>query len=336
MIVLSLFDGMACGRVALSSMGVRVSEYWAAEIDEHAKKVARANFPGIRHLGDVRHWRAWPIKWHEVDLVMGGSPCQGFSFAGKQLAFEDPRSVLFFVYEEILNHIREHNPRVKFLLENVRMRKDSLDVVTSRMGVDPIFINSKLVSAQSRPRWYWCNWETSPPADLGVRLNDILQPPCEVHPRHLITTKHAILLRNSTDVEKGFSVIDPRKAVTMTARQFANWKGTFVRVGTVVGRRIDAQTGRRKDYDKNVPIVQLCEVSSDLKSNCLTTVQKDNVVYYGGDWIRRLTVTECERLQTLPDGYTSSVSDTQAYKMIGNGWNVWTIVHLFKQGNIGS
>lgn len=121
--VLSLFDGMSCGRIALERAGITVDAYYAAEIDKHAVKVSQANWPDIVHLGDVTKWKEWSIDWASIDLLIGGSPCQGFSFAGKQLAFDDPRSKLFFVYVDILNHIRNVNPSVKFMLENVKMKK---------------------------------------------------------------------------------------------------------------------------------------------------------------------------------------------------------------------
>lgn len=173
--VLSLFDGISCGRVALERSGIHVDKYYAAEIDKHAAFIAAKNWPDNIQLGDVTKWRDWPIDWASVDLLIGGSPCQGFSFAGKQLAFDDPRSALFFVYVDILNHIRSVNPNVKFMLENVKMKKEHLAVISEMLGVEPVFINSDLVSAQSRQRFYWCNWYVTQPQDKGILLNDILE-----------------------------------------------------------------------------------------------------------------------------------------------------------------
>lgn len=173
--VLSLFDGISCGRVALERSGINVDKYYAAEIDKNAAFIAAKNWPDNIQLGDVTKWRDWPIDWASIDLLIGGSPCQGFSFAGKQLAFNDPRSALFFVYVDILNHIRSVNPNIKFLLENVKMKKEHLAVISETLGVEPIFINSDLVSAQSRQRFYWCNWNVTQPQDKGVLLNDILE-----------------------------------------------------------------------------------------------------------------------------------------------------------------
>lgn len=147
--VLSLFDGISCGRLALERAGVAVTNYYASEIDKHAIKVSKNNYPDIVQLGDVNDWQNWGDL--DVDLVIGGSPCQGFSFAGKQLAFDDPRSALFWKFVDILNY---YKPKY-FLLENVRMKKEYQDVISKALGVEPIVINSSLVSAQNRVRWYW-------------------------------------------------------------------------------------------------------------------------------------------------------------------------------------
>jgi len=187
MIVLSLFDGMSCGQIALKELGCPV-KYYASEIDQHAIKQTQLNFPNTVQLGNVTNWGGWNLDWSSIDLVLAGSPCQGFSFAGKQLAFDDPRSKLFFVFVEILNHIKKLNPDVKFLLENVNMKKDHLRVISEYVGVFPVNINSNLVSAQNRDRWYWTNIRTKKvglfdelyvdipqPKDLGILLKDILE-----------------------------------------------------------------------------------------------------------------------------------------------------------------
>jgi DNA (cytosine-5)-methyltransferase 3A len=127
---------MSCGRIAAERAGLPVTKYYASEVDKHAIKVSQANWPDIIQLGDVTKWREWGVDWASIDLLIGGSPCQGFSFAGKQLAFDDPRSALFFVYVDILNHIRSVNPSVKFMLENVKMKKEHLDVINKYLGVN--------------------------------------------------------------------------------------------------------------------------------------------------------------------------------------------------------
>lgn len=174
-IVLSLFDGISCGKVALDRAGIKVKKYYASEIDKFAMQVSEKNHPDIIQLGDVTSWRSWDIDWENVGLLIGGSPCQGFSFAGKQLNFNDDRSKLFFVYVDILNHIKSVNPDVKFLLENVKMKTEWQDVISGYLGVKPIRINSALVSAAKRDRLYWANFDVEMPDDKGITFDDINQ-----------------------------------------------------------------------------------------------------------------------------------------------------------------
>lgn len=171
--VLSLFDGISCGKVALDRAGIKVKNYYASEIDEYAMQVSKNNHPDIIHLGDVNAWRNWNIDWSQIDLLIGGSPCQGFSFAGKLLNFNDERSKLFFVYVDILNHIKSVNPNVKFLLENVKMKADYQNVISGYLGVEPMRINSALVSAARRDRLYWVNFNVDMPEDRGITFDDI-------------------------------------------------------------------------------------------------------------------------------------------------------------------
>lgn len=175
MIVLSVCDGISCGQVALEKAGIKVEQYYASEIDKYAIQITQKNYPNTIQLGDITKWKEWNINWKSIDLLIGGTPCQGFSFAGKQLNFDDPRSKLFFVYVDILNHIRKYNPNVKFLLENVKMKKEYQDVISSYLDVEPVEINSALVSAQNRKRLYWTNiGKIEQPKDKGILLKDIV------------------------------------------------------------------------------------------------------------------------------------------------------------------
>lgn len=316
--VLSLFDGMSCGRIALDRAGITPEKYYASEIDKFAIQVSKSNWNDIEHLGDVTNWRSWSIDWSGIDLLIGGSPCQGFSFAGKQLAFDDPRSKLFFVYVDILNHIRNANPKVKFLLENVKMKKEHLAVITEMLGVEPVFINSNLLSAQNRQRYYWCNWRVDQPDDKGILLKDI---------------------------------IDGAVCSYLTPR--GNNKGGI--------RSIDGKAGSISSSaweQNNFVIVQKGKPtkakSNQLKAGALTAgansagnhSQTDCVVFDGAEiyttpsgklcfsrtvGARMFTPVEFERLQTVPENYTAHVSNTQRYKMLGNGWTVDVIAHIFRQ-----
>ena len=173
--VLSLFDGMSCGQIALNKLGIKYNNYFACEIDKYAIQTAQKNYPNTQQLGDVTKLDATTLP--KIDLLIGGSPCQGFSFAGKQLNFDDPRSKLFFEFVRILNEVRIKNPDVKFLLENVKMKKEFSDIISEHIGVEPIRINSSLVSAQNRLRLYWTNIEgIEQPENRKIYLKDILEP----------------------------------------------------------------------------------------------------------------------------------------------------------------
>lgn len=225
--VLSLFDGMSCGRIALDRAGIEVESYYASELDKHAIKVTQANWPKTIQLGDVENWRDWDIQWCSIDLLIGGSPCQGFSFAGKQLAFDDPRSKLFFVYLDILNHIKTVNPNVKFMLENVKMKKEYLDVISEKLGVEPVFINSGTCSPTERPRYYWLNFNVE-----SIKYSDVSF--CDV-----VGDDVVLMSENWNkwwDKNKQFQLgksysklcTGSEKGICMTARQYASWNGNFL------------------------------------------------------------------------------------------------------------
>ena len=279
--VLSLFDGMSCGQIALNRIGVKPEVYYAAEVDKYAIKVTQANYPDTVQLGDVTKWREWDIDWASIDLLIGGSPCQGFSFAGKQLAFDDPRSKLFFVYVDILNHIKSVNPSIKFMLENVKMKKEFLAVISEQLGVEPVFINSALVSAQNRQRYYWCNWKVEQPEDRGVDAHAIFSG----------------LPASSNRNDNGERIVTIKdKYNTIVANYYK-------------GCRANSRPG-----------VLRCK---GLNGKSFDELSKDD--------FSMLTPNQCEALQTVPDNYTNHVSNTQRYKMLGNGFTVEVIAHIFSQ-----
>ena len=172
--VLNLFDGISSGMVALERASIPVTKYYASEIDKYAIQISQKNYPNIIQLGDVTNWQQWDIDWSKIDLLIGGSPCQGFSRSGLGLNFEDPRSQLFFVFVDILNHIKKYNNSIKFLLENVVMKKEWADIITNYLGVNYIAINSNLVSAQNRNRLYWANFPITQPEDKEIFLRDVV------------------------------------------------------------------------------------------------------------------------------------------------------------------
>ena len=427
---LSLFDGMSCLQIAAKELGISPDKYYASEIDQHAIKQTQLNFPDTIQLGSVTEWKTWDIDWSKVSLIGAGSPCQGFSFAGKQLAFDDPRSVLFFVFIDILNHCRKFNPNVKFLLENVDMKREHMNVINNYCGLFAVNINSNRVSAQNRNRWYWSNIRTKQvglfgethtdipqPKDRGILLKDILEK--EVPEKYYLSSKAPEYLDRAKNerIENVKYNNGNEKTSCITAnymRGVHNGGETYVKLdkqlnpkanqdkascftagGNSGGNHSDMDliyvamrgrdaclTPKRTEYGKSIrkayeageideerKNIQQLEPRTDGKTNCLTSVQKDNLVLLGtlsgGKWdnthesnkrvygeegkmctlqtmgggnqhpktmqhsrIRRLTPTECARLQTIPEWYKWGCSDTQQYRMLGNGWTVQVIAHI--------
>jgi len=494
--VLSLFDGMSCGMIALDRLGIKVDNYYASEIDKYAIQVSQANYPDIIQVGDITKLDLSTLP--KIDLVMGGSPCQGFSFAGKQLAFDDPRSALFF---EFVRCVEELNPKY-FLLENVRMKKEYLDIISEYMGVEPIFINSSLVSAQSRQRYYWTNIPgIEQPKERGIVLRDILEDQVgsehyvgdnmqknykggnqlnpnyksqantihnsdkksgticagthgyangyvgdkhkpvkqtERNARHLKQLDDKSLCMTATMYKgagnNGMTLVPqklvddtsdlPEKSQTIKSQYYKSSKANFERSGTFhatgipqklvsdkpqndkldkmttkdgkaycvtanydaarpknsmdrkqrtmipledgqelpngteyiydetnkshkpqhIGTAVDVKAAayRARSVDENGKRVawkdtkpkQMLELRKDEKSNSVTSVQKDNVLTQDEVYWRKLTPLECERLQTVPDNYTNHVSNTQRYKMLGNGWTIEVIAHILQNMEI--
>lgn len=557
--VLSLFDGMSCGRIALRELGIEPEKYYASEIDKYAIAQTKLNFPDTIHLGDVTKWRDWDIDWGHIDLVLAGSPCfaagtkiitsegikciedikegdmvlthknrfrkvlrvgakiaptvilsaqgiidtevtanhpyyvrefihgwdsldktymtfskpiwkqvmdlndndyigipksaykpngkkqcdaviiddivwvrfrkirpagktttvynmeveednsytannaivhncQGFSFAGQMLAFDDPRSALFFVFADILNHVKSLNPNVLFLLENVNMEKRHMKVITDYVGVFPVNINSMLVSAQSRNRWYWTNIRTKrvglfgelhsdipQPADRGILLKDILEE--NVDKKYFLSEKMLRFLESHAEkMNTKMKVLgenDKTRCITATAEYKGNLEPNYICVG--IRPRYACLTTKRNEYGKLIrkdyeagkihekrKNIRKIEPRYDGKTNCLTTTVKDNyIIHFGDDLsererknlrdtdgkshsltascykgaesngttlindgtsIRRLTPTECARLQTIPEWYKWGCSETQQYRMLGNGWTVEVIKHILSFG----
>jgi len=319
--VLSLFDGMSCGQIALNRIGIKPTNYYAAEVDKYAIKVTQANYPNTNQMGDVTKWREWDINWASIDLLIGGSPCQGFSFAGKQLAFDDPRSKLFFVYVDILNHIKSVNPRVKFMLENVRMKKEYLAIISEQLGVEPVSINSALVSAQNRQRFYWCNWHVEQPEDRGILLAGIIES-------GLVDRDKSYCI--DANYWKGTNI---EQYINKARRQVVfELPVAFTERRTEEAKRIRKEYQKKYGRDFSPRRGKELVARTDGKMNCLTATysMKEHTLIDEKINYRKLTPVECERLQTAPANYTNHVSNTQRYKMLGNGWTVDIIANILR------
>ena len=272
--VLSLFDGMSCGQIALNKAGVKYQKYFACEIDKYAIQVTQHNYPETIQLGDVTKVKA--IDLPQIDLLIGGSPCQGFSFAGKQLNFDDPRSALFFEFVRLKDDLK---PRY-FLLENVKMKKEYENIITEFLGVEPILINSNLVSAQNRERLYWTNIpNVQQPKNKNIFVRDILD----------YSSVHKIL-----------------------SEKTINKHNFYIKNYKPIGKSPTLTTELAHGTGKNIT------------PKCHYEIKEIT----GED--RVFSPLECERLQTVPDNYSSIVSNTQRFKMLGNGWTVDVVAHIFK------
>lgn len=311
--VLSLFDGISCGRVAFDRAEIPVESYAAYEIDKHAITISKKNHQDITHFGNVI--KANFAIHKGIDILIGGSPCQGFSVAGKQLNFEDPRSRLYFEFERAL---KQAKPRY-FLLENVCMKQEFADIISERLGVYPVMINSALLSAQGRKRLYWTNIPgVTQPKDRGIELRDIIH---ESNPRDKINIEPYKI-----PADKCIEILEKeveRGKVLRSSRGLERYfvHGRLVKIGRPGDYVFGCLTPDRVNKRQNGQRFNTGE-----KFYTLTAMDKHGILTNG--YIRRATPIECERLQTLPDNYTAGVPESQRYKCLGNAWTVDVIAHI--------
>ncbi len=361
--VLSLFDGMSCGRLALERSGIKVDNYYASEIDKYAIQVTRSNWPATIHLGDVT--KIDTSKLPKIDLLIGGSPCQSFSFAGKrkgmsttceeeiltldrylelkEQGFEfEGQSYLFWEFMRIKEEVKPDN----FLLENVVMSEKWELILSKAIGFRPIKICSSLVSAQSRKRLYWTSFGQVPaglfgfptnmipqPKDRGLLLKDVLQESPEAkyyvkNPNNNKRLKQTLEENEITEtclVDSYNKVVKKDKSITISTRVNAA-NNTHIAEKYYMSDKLIAylvSVNKLEKQHKGLNQKSLC---------CTATMYKgpgnDGMTIVGGNRLRKLTPIECERLQTVPDNYTNFVSDTQRYRMLGNGWTIDVITHL--------
>lgn len=402
--VLSLFDGMSCGQIALRELGIEVDAYYASEIDKFCIAQTQLNFPNTIQLGDVRGVTLGNLP--KIDLILAGSPCQGFSFAGKQLNFEDPRSVLFFQFQRIAHQAYYLNPDMKFLLENVRMKKSSEEIITRCLdGLRPVVINSALVSAQNRVRLYWSNIRTAPanlfdgyntdipqPADRGIYLRDILED--EVDEKYHIkdvVLQNLIAHKERNEREgRGFGMVvktpeekslavrvggkgmydiikinrygqikrDQNKASCLTVGGHGSGNHSDIDIilqrprgkkgvsaytdkaptltanaweqNNLLCRRTVKQLNPSTESHGRQPFQQnrVYDTNGISPALCSSRRGQSPLIITPDDILRRLTPTECARLQTIPEWYKWECSETQQYRMLGNGWTVEVIKHI--------
>ena len=350
--VLSLFDGMSCGQIALERAGIKVNNYYASEIDKYAIQVAKHNYPNMQHIGDVTQVKSTQLP--KIDLCIGGSPCQGFSFAGKQLNFDDPRSKLFFEFVRLL---KECNPKY-FLLENVKMKKEWQDIISKELGVEPIEICSSLFSAQQRKRLYWTNINvdlSKLPKSNNV-IADVLDLPIKnkredkilmsksdfkvkVRKNYIDKKELALFLRSyKTKTINEISVFC-NAPKTMVEHWFRTDNSFSIPDAEYWFKLKECLKIEDCKYDKAVTEFELKNNSFDMakriyhidgKHPTLTTLtgggQRKTIT--DGNEMFYLNPEHCEKLQTVPLGYTKTASERQRFRMLGNGWTVDVIAFI--------
>lgn len=339
MVVLSLFDGCGTSIEVLKNLGAINLKYYASEIDKYSIKIANKNHKDIIQLGDITQWETWEIE--KPDLIIGGSPCQGFSFAGKQLNFEDERSKLFFEFVKIVKH---YKPKY-FLLENVKMKKEYKDKISELLEVEPIEIDSALVSAQRRKRLYWANFKIKQPKDRNIFLKDIVLENTFVdrEKSYCLTSTYCNLgkgdIKDYIQRHRRQLVFDKVKKYIVPFEKTLKIFESEVKKNKIGYFKTDSRSNRV--YSIHNKSVTLCsstgggegsqngQMFNEGKKFYTLTAQDQHGILIEG-YIRKLTPLECERLQTFPDGYTEGVSDTQRYKMLGNSFTLKVIEHILK------
>lgn len=304
--VLSLFDGISCANYVLDKLGFDIEVYYSSEIDKHAITISEANFPNQIRLGDVTKWREWNIDFSEIDLILAGSPCQSFSVAGKREGFNG-QSGIIEVFFELLDFAKAKNPNILFFLENVKMKKEWEEIISNRLGVNPVLLDSANFSAQTRKRLYWFNWDLHIDYKISeLTVNDILEDGISYRDKSyaITTTYQNLVWRDSLAKCRRNFVAKPVRVCDIgnggQGQRVYSVKGKSVAL-SALGGGWGAKTGL---YKIDLP---------------------------DGDYeFRKLTPIECERLQGLPDDYTASVPKSHRYKALGNAWQCDTISYILK------
>lgn len=366
-VVLSLFNGMNTLRQAMENVGIPVKKYYSSEIKPYAIKLTQHHFPDTIQLGDITKWREWDIDWSTIDFIGSGSPCQDLSIAGKRAGIKGNKSSLFFTFIEILNHVKKLNPNVIFLQENVGSANIiDIGIMSRELGVYPVRINSNLVVAQNRDRYYWSNIRTKQYGMFGDLVTDIPQPKDRnVYLKDIIES-------GNVDKEKATAILESQSRCVVNQKSLKQRadKDFITVVKEVIQLNSSTESGetqpyqQNRVYDTNGLFPAICTTNNGLiqvkeattkgfvevgrgdcvdlaypesktrrgrlmtdKSNCL--MEAGNEFYTNnGYYLRKLTQTELERLQGFPDGYTSILSYGQSSSLLGDGWTLPVIEHI--------
>jgi DNA (cytosine-5)-methyltransferase 3A len=325
---------MNTGRQALENVGIKVNKYYSSEIKPYAIELTQHHFPDTIQVGDVTKWREWDIDWKSIDLVLSGSPCQDLSQAGKKAGINGKKSSLFFIFIEILDYVKKLNPKVLFLQENVgSASKLDVGIMSRELGVYPVRINSSLLVAQMRDRYYWTNIKTKQtmfdvvtdieqPKDKNILLKDILEDGYSDKEK-----SRALLESDERPVAQQHKAAHRYFISGFTTLVFKD-EQTFLRVkeATTIGF-VDIANNEGVDLSYPTSKTRRGRSMKD-KSNCLLR-NNEYFVFQGGD-LRYFTQTELERLQGFPDGYTKILTRNKAASLLGDGWTLPVIEHIFK------
>ena len=359
--IVSLFNGMNTGRQALENVGIKVNKYYSSEIKPYAIELTQHHFPDTIQVGDATKWKEWDIDWSSIDLILSGSPCQDLSAAGKRAGINGSKSSLFFVFVDILNHIKSLNPNVLFLQENVgSAAKLDVGIMSRALGVYPVRINSKLVTAQLRDRYYWSNIRTKEtmfdlvtdipqPKDRGIMFKDIITDGRVERVKALAllesesracTNQESIKKRDAKDFIN-MVYVDTDKHVALKMQNNRNNQGSqqslkhrneTTGIITLIYEQNKEvyQINPSKESGGKQPYMQNRVYDVKGKSVALTECMADKIKYQTEDLIvRTVNQTEMERLQGFPDGYTSILSKAKAGSLLGDGWTLPIIEHIF-------
>ena len=366
--VLSLFNGMNTGRQALQNVGIKVNKYYSSEIKLYAIELTQHHFPDTIQVGDVTKWKDWDIDWKSIDLILSGSPCQDLSAAGKRAGINGKKSSLFFVFIEILEHIKTLNPNVLFLQENVgSASKLDVGIMSRALGVYPVRINSKLVTAQLRDRYYWSNIKTKEtmfdivtdipqPKDKGIMFKDIITDGYVERVKWLALLESESRICTSQEsikkrAEKEFInmvYVDTDKHTCLNtgsgkdgSQRYLKHRNETTGMLTLIyeeDKELRCKTNTLKGFDTVTEndCIDLSFPTSTTrrgrvtkgKSPCLME-SNNNLYSYKDGIVRTVNQIEMERLQGFPDGYTSILSKAKAGSLLGDGWTLPIIEHIF-------
>ena len=302
--VVSLFNGMNTGRQALENVGIKVHKYYSSEIKPYAIQLTQHHFPDTIQVGDVTKWREWDIDWKSIDLILSGSPCQDLSAAGKRAGINGKKSSLFFVFVEILEHIKSLNPKILFLQENVgSASKLDVGIMSRALGVYPVRINSSLVTAQLRDRYYWSNIRTK--ETMFDLVTDIPQPKdLKIMFKDIITDGHVERVKSNSLMERTEKACAFKDMYSEKAQKYLRSRG---------------------EYNSFISLVYEYNNELRVKTN---TLQGFDIVTKN-ELVRTVNQIEMERLQGFPDGYTSILTKAKAGSLLGDGWTLPIIEHIF-------